>query len=178
MTTRAIAVGCTLLVAAACTGADPASPEPASNALSTSEPSAIEPSDAAFGSADVTFTDGTRRVDLSVLVADTGDQRATGLMHRTELAADAGMLFVFDAPTGGAFWMKNTLLPLSIAFVGQDGTVRQLMDMEPCTADPCPRYQPDDEYLYAVEVNQGFFAAQDITTGWKLEIDDALGGAR
>lgn len=127
--------------------------------------------------AEIAFTDGSRRVSMPVLVADDPASRATGLMRRRSLPDDAGMLFVFGQPSAGAFWMMNVTIPLSIAFVGQDGTVQQIMDMEPCAAEPCTRYQPDDEYLYAVEANQGYFASRGISYGWKLEMNDDVAGA-
>lgn len=191
MTIRALVALCAVVLAA-CTAAGTASPAATATSATTDSagaadsspvpgatptaPGVLEPSEG-FAVADVVFTDGERRVQVPVLVADTAELRTTGLMGRTDLPADAGMLFAFEDPTTGAFWMKDTLLPLSIAFVGQDGTVQQLIDMEPCTADPCPRYAPDDPYLYAVEVNQGFFSRQRITPGWRLDVDDALGGA-
>ncbi len=182
-----------LLAVVACSQAAPASQSaPTSGAAAASEdasrdgadpgaqtvdPAGLRPSEG-FDVSEVAFTNGSERIAMPVLVADDPSLRSTGLMHRTELPDDAGMLFVFDAPTTGAFWMKNTLLPLSIAFVGQDGTVQQVLDMEPCTADPCPRYAPDDPYVHAVEANQGYFAAHDITAGWSLEIGGRRGGGQ
>ena len=185
MITQLLALLCALLLAG-CAGAGTtspqASPEGGADASGrgatapSGEPGVLQPSEG-FAVADVTFTDEETSVVMPVLVADNADLRATGLMRRTDLPVDAGMLFVFDVPTTGAFWMKNTLLPLSIAFVGQDGIVQQLIDMDPCVADPCPRYAPDDPYVYAVEVNQGFFGDRGITVGWTLDVADALGGA-
>lgn len=154
--------------------ADPtASPAPAPSV----DPAELRPSEG-FDVSEIGFTNGDERITMPVLVADDPSLRSIGLMHRTELPGDAGMLFEFDAPTAGAFWMKNTLLPLSIAFVGQDGTVQQVLDMEPCTADPCPRYAPADPYVRAVEANQGYFAAHDITAGWSLEVGGRRGGGQ
>lgn len=143
----------------------------------TTAPAPLVPSEG-FARGDVVFTDGTREVATPVLVADDPGLRATGLMGRTSLPVDAGMLFVFEAATQGAFWMKDTLLPLSIAFVAQDGTVQQVMEMDPCAADPCTRYVPDEPYRYAVEANRGYFDARGIAPGWTLEIDGRRGGAR
>jgi uncharacterized membrane protein (UPF0127 family) len=157
-------------------GADTHHPATA-GASPTAGADALQPSEG-FEVSEVVFTDGEQRIPMPVLVADDRSLRTTGLMHRTELPEDAGMLFVFDAPTSGAFWMKNTLLPLSIAFVGADGTVQQVLDMEPCTADPCPRYAPDGTYLRTVEANQGYFAAHGITAGWSMEVEAPRGGGR
>lgn len=123
---------------------------------------------------DVVFTNGSDRIGMPVLVAETATQRATGLMNRSSLPDGAGMLFVFSRPVRGAFWMMDTTIPLSIAFVGQDGTVQQIMDMEPCAAEPCPRYEPDDDYLYAIEANKGYFASRGITPGWTVQVSDEL----
>jgi uncharacterized membrane protein (UPF0127 family) len=149
----------------------------AASAAPTEAPAELRPSEG-FDVSEVVFTNGDERISMPVLVADDPSLRSIGLMHRTELPDDAGMLFVFEAPTTGAFWMKNTPLPLSIAFVGRDGTVQQVLDMEPCTADPCPRYAPDDPYLRAVEANKGYFSAHDITAGWSLEVGGRLGGGQ
>src|SRR5919108_143318 len=90
-------------------------------------------------------------------VADSPDERARGLMNRSSLRKDSGMLFVFDEPTTEAFWMKDTDIPLSIGFIGKDDRVVDLMDMEPCAAGPCRLYTSRDAYIAAVEMNQGWF---------------------
>ncbi|HSJ46486.1 MAG TPA: DUF192 domain-containing protein [Euzebyales bacterium] len=181
---RALLPAVLLLVLAACGQGGPVSQDtggdtavPTSSAALTVDPATLRPSEG-FDVSEVVFTDGDERITMPVLVADEPSLRSTGLMRRTELADDAGMLFVFDEPTSGAFWMKDTLLPLSIAFVGSDGTVQQVLDMEPCAANPCPRYTPDDPYVRAVEANQGYFAAHDITVGWSLEFGGRGGGGQ
>jgi uncharacterized protein len=96
--------------------------------------------------------------------------RQQGLMHRTELAADAGMLFLFPDDRTGGFWMKDTLIPLSIAFMAADGEVLAILDMEPCEADPCPSYDPGVSYRTALEVNQGAFDDAGVDTGWRADL--------
>lgn len=86
-------------------------------------------------------------------------------MGRRSLAPDAGMVFLEDAPTDATFWMKDTLIPLSIAFWGADGRIVDAQDMTPCAADPCPLYHSTAPYVGAVEVNQGFFAAHGVQVG-------------
>ena len=99
-------------------------------------------------------------------VARTPLQTQTGMMFRTEMAAHEGMLFVFDSVERRCFWMKNTLLPLSIAFIADDGRVVSLADMQPqseqshCSAEPV---------RYALEMNQGWFAKRGIKPGFKLK---------
>ena len=98
-------------------------------------------------------------------VALTPEQRATGLMYRREMAAHEGMLFVFEQPAPQCFWMKNTLLPLSIAFLADDGTVVNIADMKPQTLDSHCSAKP---VRYALEMNQGWFAKRGIQAGAKL----------
>ncbi len=98
-------------------------------------------------------------------LADTPLKRAEGLMFREHLGADRGMLFTFSQAQAWVFWMKNTKIPLSIAFFGEDGVILDILDMEPCRADPCPTYTPDATYFGALEVNQGAFEEWGISEG-------------
>jgi uncharacterized membrane protein (UPF0127 family) len=107
--------------------------------------------------------DGTVRVDARV--AATPEQRRRGLMHVPELPAGAGMLFVFEEERTGAFWMKDTLVALDIAFAGADGTVAAILTMTPCTADPCPTYDPEVAYTTALEVPAGWYASAGVEVG-------------
>jgi hypothetical protein len=75
------------------------------------------------------------------------------------------MLFLFPEDHRGGFWMKNTLIPLSIAFLDADGQVLAVLDMEPCRADPCPIYDPGVSYRSALEVNQGALARWGVGAG-------------
>ena len=86
-------------------------------------------------------------------------------MGREKLAADAGMIFLYFEPTEGGFWMKNTLIPLSIAFFDRDGEIVDILDMEPCRADPCRSYFPDSPYFGALEVNAGAFRRWGVSEG-------------
>jgi uncharacterized membrane protein (UPF0127 family) len=98
-------------------------------------------------------------------VARTNEQRAIGLMNRKELGTNEGMLFVFEQPGVQCFWMKNTLLPLSIAFLQDDGTVVNIADMKPQTLDSHCSEKP---VRLALEMNQGWFAKRGIKPGFKL----------
>ncbi|HEX5093907.1 MAG TPA: DUF192 domain-containing protein [Burkholderiales bacterium] len=98
-------------------------------------------------------------------VADRDDTRTTGLMHRTSLPQNGGMLFVFDAPEVPCMWMKNTLLPLSVAFLDAGGTIVNIADMQPLSEDTHCAARPA---LYALEMKQGWFAERGIRTGMKL----------
>ena len=108
---------------------------------------------------------GERRVRVAVEVADEPDEWRTGLMHRRSLAPNAGMIFVFPQPIRGGFWMKNTLIPLSIAFFDRRGRILRIMVMTPCRADPCPTYDPKVAYKGALEVNRGSFGRWGVQRG-------------
>lgn len=96
---------------------------------------------------------------LYVEIADTPEKQETGLMHRTALAADQGMLFVFPSETTIPFWMRDTLLPLSIAFIAGDGTIVDIQDMQPLDET---LHNPARPYVYALEVNQGYFRQHNV----------------
>jgi uncharacterized membrane protein (UPF0127 family) len=90
-------------------------------------------------------------VALRPELAMTSDQRSVGLMNRRKAPAD-GMLFVFHRDTTGAFWMKNTLVPLTIVFFDRNGSRVRKLSMVPCKADPCPVYEPGRRYRFALEL--------------------------
>lgn len=139
----------------------------------------------------VTFTTAAGMpVPLAVEVADDDAERTCGLMHRTELPAEQGMVFLFAQDAQGGFWMRNTLIPLSIAYVSADGRVVDILEMKPVPAPgntpyrlPDGRevpvgdgqaappgaqwvtYPPRGAYRYAIEANQGWFARHGIAVG-------------
>ena len=113
---------------------------------------------------------------LKVEVARTSEQRARGLMQRTELAADGGMVFLFPGRTTVGFWMKGTLVPLSIAYVDGD-TVVSTAEMTPCTDDPCPSYRPSGPYTLAVEATAGFFPSHGVGPGTRMTLAGATSPA-
>ena len=124
---------------------------------------------AAFGVAPPVVAAGLPVTTLTIgghkLVAEvvtTPEQRATGLMNRFSLAPDHGMLFVFEAPQPLGFWMKNTYVPLSIAFADADGRIVNIEDMKP--QDETTHWSRGFA-LYAVEMKQGWFAAHGIKAG-------------
>jgi hypothetical protein len=108
---------------------------------------------------------------LSVEVADDAEERRRGLMGVEDLPEDQGMAFVFDEPVSSTFWMKDTLIPLSIAFVDENGRVIGLREMEPCRADPCPTYGADGPYVLAVEANAGWFREHGVQPGDRAELE-------
>jgi uncharacterized membrane protein (UPF0127 family) len=93
--------------------------------------------------------------ELLVAIADSGELRRQGLMRVETLGDLDGMLFVFERNTTAGFWMKDTLLPLDIAFFTAEGAYVDSFSMEPCTTPSCPSYQPGGAYRYALEVPLG-----------------------
>jgi uncharacterized protein len=111
----------------------------------------------------VTFnTAAGAAITLYVEIADTPEKQETGLMNRTAMAEDQGMLFAFEGQTTVPFWMKDTLLPLSIAFVADTGRIVDLQDMQP---RDLTLHTPAAPYTYAIEVNQGYFRRHAIAVG-------------
>jgi uncharacterized membrane protein (UPF0127 family) len=104
-------------------------------------------------------------VFVDIEIAQTDEARTKGLMGRESLPEDAGMMFIYFEPTQSGFWMKDTLIPLSIAFIDDEQKIVQIIDMEPCTKDPCPTYTPKSEYTAALEVNMGAFEEWGIEEG-------------
>ena len=102
---------------------------------------------------------------IDTQIASTEQQRATGLMFRKDMPQTEGMLFVFEQASLQCFWMKNTLLPLSAAFVADDGTIINLVEMKPQTTDSHCSTQP---VRFVLEMNQGWFQTKGIKAGFKL----------
>ena len=111
----------------------------------------------------VQLSAGMHRIDAQV--ARTPAQRQTGLMLRERMPAHEGMLFVFEQPATQCFWMKNTLLPLTAAFVADDGTIVNLADMQPQTEDSHCSARP---VRYVLEMNRGWFAQRGLKAGARL----------
>lgn len=103
-----------------------------------------------------------RFFQVTVEIADTPASRAQGLMGRRSLPANHGMLFVFERPEQQCFWMKNTPLPLTIAFIGNDGAIINFADMEPFSEEA---HCSDKPVRYALEMAQGWFKARGVLTG-------------
>ena len=102
---------------------------------------------------------------ITAQVALTPQQREIGLMYRKEMPQQEGMIFIFEEPSLQCFWMKNTLLPLTAAFVADDGTIVNLADMKPQTTDSHCSTKP---VRYLLEMNQGWFAKKGIKAGTRL----------
>lgn len=102
---------------------------------------------------------------IDAQLAATPEQRTVGLMHRQEMPAHEGMLFAFEEATVQCFWMKNTLIPLTAAFVADDGTVVNLEDMKPQSTESHCSKKP---VRYVLEMNQGWFSKKGVKAGFKL----------
>lgn len=112
-------------------------------------------------------------VTVHVEVADSPLERERGLMGRTTLPDDTGMVFLFaDEGTSvdDLFWMKDTQIPLSIAFWNDGGIILAIHDMDPCVTDPCPTYGSPSPYVGALEVNQGFFGEHGVHVGDRITL--------
>ncbi|HEX6705052.1 MAG TPA: DUF192 domain-containing protein [Albitalea sp.] len=103
--------------------------------------------------------------NIQAEVARTPDQRATGLMFRETMPANDGMLFAFEDANTQCFWMKNTFVPLSAAFIGDDGSIVNIVDMRPQALDSHCSAKP---VRYVLEMNQGWFAKRGIKAGFRL----------
>ena len=118
--------------------------------------------------ADVAFKKSQVKVGSHVLkveVAAEEEQRMQGMMYRKSMGQEEGMLFIFDEPAYHSMWMKNTLIPLSVAFIDKDGVILNILDMEPQTLDSHMAAGPA---VYAIETNKGWFAGKKIKPGDKV----------
>ncbi len=145
----------------------------ATTATTVARAAGVAPEGFATVAGRVTAADGAT-CEVCLWLADTAERRAQGLMGVTDLSGADGMLFRWDEPTAGAFWMRDTPLPLSIAFFDQGGAFVSALDMTPCL-DPtpdaeCARYAATGPYQFAVEVAAGGLPALLMTPGSRLEL--------
>jgi uncharacterized protein len=131
-------------------------------ALATLSSAAIAQSPSKFPT--IELTAGIHVIKAEVAATDT--QRQQGLMFREKMGQNEGMVFVFEAPASVCMWMKNTLLPLSVAFIDQEGKIVNIEDMKPSTTDShCAKRL----VRYALEMNQGWFKQKNIKHGTVIE---------
>jgi uncharacterized protein len=172
----ALLAGVLVVLATACaadgtSGGGEPSPAPAPSTVPASAEGARRPVEG-FGS--VAYRISTMpAAERCALLAESALQRAQGLMGRTDLAGHDGMLFVFQSDTTGGFWMKDTPLPLSIAWFDGGGRFVSAADMEPCLGrgSDCPSYPAAGPYRYALEVPQGGLGALGVGPGAVLSVD-------
>ncbi len=167
-----------VLLLAACGGGESSSPT--TTIAGGSQPTALQPTNPEPGTTSepepagpvvlLETAGGGGTVAVPVEVADSQDEREVGLMNRESLPEDSGMIFLFGEDTSSGFWMKDTLIPLSIAFADGSGTILRIFDMEPCEADPCDVYEPGVFYRSALEVNRGAFERWGVAEGDTLTL--------
>lgn len=124
------------------------------------------------------FVTGTSTVSVSLELAQAPQERRKGLMGRESLAASSGMLFQYQKPQrpDHGFWMYQTFIPLDIAYLDDNGVIGNIRQMEPCESSSgsnCPSYPAGVEFVTAVEMNTGFFAANGISEGDRLSLGKA-----
>ncbi len=162
-----LALLASLLLVAGCGGEEGEAPSetPVETTPTTTAPAA-EPEVARTPTLSI-INSGGERVEVEIEIADETAEQTQGLSERTELAEDAGMLFVFNQERTVSFQMRDTLIPLSIAFIDAEGVIVDIQDMQPLTEGP---YVPAAPAQYALEVNQGFFANRSIEVGNVVEL--------
>ncbi|MCX8522111.1 MAG: DUF192 domain-containing protein [Rhodoferax sp.] len=111
----------------------------------------------------ITLSAGIHQIDAQVAL--TPDQLQTGLMYRTEMPQNEGMIFVFQNASKQCFWMKNTLIPLTAAFIADDGSIVNLEDMQPLSAE---KHCSQQAVRFVLEMNQGWFAKKGIKAGVRI----------
>ena len=112
---------------------------------------------------------GGEEVEVLVEIADEPDEQAKGLMDRTALGENRGMLFVFPSEEERSFWMKNTLIPLSIAYIDAERRIVDIQDMKALDDDP-PHYVSAEPAQYALEVNKGYFDERGVEVGDRVSL--------
>lgn len=139
---------------------------------SGSSPAAVAP-DSGLPIAVVTIrpAEGGAPTHVDAEVVSTTAQRQQGLMFREEMAENRGMLFLFPRDTRGGFWMRNTLIPLSIAYIGADGTIQEIREGKP---QDDTILVPDEPYRYVLEMNSGWFERHSLGVGDTIELPPGL----
>ena len=108
---------------------------------------------------------------ITAEIADTQESRSVGLMNRTKLEEQKGMLFIFSNSDYHSFWMKNTLIPLDIIFIDEKLKIVDIISADPCISDPCKLYTPQEKTKYVLEVNQNWTKRNRIEIGIKIKIE-------
>jgi uncharacterized membrane protein (UPF0127 family) len=145
-------------------------------APTTIDPNAVLPTGFELVVARLTEPDGNV-CELCLWLAESSSQRSRGLMGVTDLGPADGMAFRYSEPHATNFYMQDTLLPLSIAFYGAEGSFMESFDMEPCVTRACQRYPTPPDFLIAIETYQGELASIGMTAGSTLELLDLPCGA-
>jgi uncharacterized membrane protein (UPF0127 family) len=157
------------------TDPDPAPPQPTPPDPAVEAIAAVQ-----FDTATVTFITATDSIRMRAEVAERADQRAYGLMDRDSIAADAGMVFLYDSPQSGdtGFWMYRTRMALDIAYFDGSGNIIAFQQMMPCMSlDParCPGYAAGAPFFGAVEARRGYFPRHGISVGDRVILPGRIG---
>lgn len=123
-----------------------------------------------FPSGNLKIYDDDKELIIPIEIADKPELWSLGLMYRKDIPWEYGMLFIFPTDELGGFWMKNTLIPLDIAFIDANKTIFNIQRMDPCEGIDCPVYYSPKPYRYALEVRAGFFERFGFDIGSKIEI--------
>jgi uncharacterized membrane protein (UPF0127 family) len=166
-------VAMVILLPSACGGTSNTAPVntiPSSTLSATTAPASVVAGLVPFDGFDVAVV-SVGDTHHPVLLAATQPLRSQGLMFVEDLEGWTGMWFQFEEPRAGGFWMKNTLIPLSIAWIDESGTVVAVANMVPCEVDSCPVYIPGLEYISALEVALGGLAGLGISLGSTVQME-------
>jgi uncharacterized protein len=159
---RTLAMALVLLLLAGCGGSSDAG----ADAETSGDESTSAKTTATSNLQTVTIDSNEGEVEVRVEIADSPAEQARGLMDRTALAEDRGMLFVFPEEEVRSFWMRNTLIPLSVAYIDAEGRIVDIDEMQPLDETQHPS---DEPARYALEVNQGFFEERGVQVGDTVE---------
>jgi uncharacterized protein len=163
-----LAVVLLVVFLAGCGGATAGSDDHSQNGTAGEKKTSSGPSDLPTVTID---TSGGKKVEVRVEIADGLLERERGLMDRTSLGEDRGMLFVFRREQPLSFWMRDTRIPLSIAYIDSKGRITDILDMKPLDDKP-PHYVSSEPVQYALEVNQGFFDERGVKVGDHVELPE------
>ena len=117
---------------------------------------------------EIFIDNGENLIKINAEIADDSEERKNGLMFREKLEENSGMLFIFENEESQTFWMKNTLIPLDIIFIGSGFEIVDIKNAEPCRKDPCKLYASSGPAKYVLEVNAGFAARNELGLGDKM----------
>ncbi len=170
MKVRKIVAILVLLLVAGCGGTQDDQSQKNSQASGATPPKAEKATPEPSGLRTVVIdASGGDRIVVRVEIADNLYEQARGLMDRTALQEDRGMLFVYPSERPLSFWMRNTLIPLSIAYIDAQGRITDILNMKPLD-DESPHYVSSEPVQYALEVNRGFFEERGVKVGDRVEV--------
>jgi len=163
------------LLLADCGGSQAESDTQSQGAPQSSSPTTAEPEETTAGPSElrtlIIDASGGKEVEVRVEIADNLFEQARGLMYRKELGEDRGMLFIYTEERELSYWMRNTRIPLSIAYIDSEGRIVDILDMKPLDDEP-PHYVSSEPVQYAFEVNQGFFERKSVKEGDHVELPE------